>query len=93
MESEDLLQLAQDLNSLRAHRGWVALQQLVGIVHEQKVRMLIERPSPQAVVPAHAGGVIKGLEAPVKIIDKVQETARDVVAALEREAPDDDRGR
>lgn len=83
METEVLMDLAAQLESLQSDPRFVRLDELMAIEREQLRRRMEARPMDNVQSYAHANGVIRGLRLPTTVIEDVLETARRVRAALE----------
>jgi hypothetical protein len=78
LSSEDLERMVDEMEDLLLHPGMVHVQTLIE-VHKRKILyQMVHKPSAEAVVPAHAGGTVKGLEMFEELISAAQKK-RDAV--------------
>lgn len=85
MESDELIGLAQQLESLRLDPRFEKLMELMDI-EISKLRRSMETGQLRSLEKyAHAGGCIRGAGLSLAIIDDISKKARAVLAQLERE--------
>jgi hypothetical protein len=72
LDPSDLERMADELEELAEHPGMDRLRALLEMQKSKILYQLVHRPARDAVVPAHAGGVVKGLEMFDELIVKVQ---------------------
>lgn len=85
MPSEDLERLADGLLELKETPAWADLLSLVEVHRNKVISQIVMRPASDPVVPAHAGGTIKGLEAFLQIVDAVEQKRQKVRLRYARE--------
>jgi hypothetical protein len=83
LSSEELERMADELDELLEHPGWVHLDRIIELQKKKILYQLVHgTPSRDAVVPAKAGGVVQGLEMFEQLIFSVRKKRKDVRARL-----------
>ena len=85
MPSEELERLADGFADLQDHPAWPELLRLVEVHRNKVISQIVMVPASDPVVPAHAGGTIKGMEAFLQIIKKTESTRQRERGRLVRE--------
>jgi hypothetical protein len=80
--SEDLERMADELGDLLTHPGMAHLRAIIEVQKKKILYQMVHKPAAEAVVPAHAGGTVKGLEMFEELIQVVEKKRAELRRAV-----------